>query len=200
MSDKMINCKTCGAEIAANAKVCPKCGAKNKKPIYKKWWFYVLIVLILAGIFGRTPSSSSSSTVPSSSKAASVQTEAQTKPAAEATPKPTPEPITYTHYKVTELFDALKANAMKAQNTFKDQYVEIEGYLGTIDSSGKYIGIGAEENNYDYLFQEVQCYIKSDEQRNAILEMNSGDYIVLRGKIISVGEVLGYSLNIDSIG
>ena len=27
-------CKHCGAEIATSAKACPKCGGKNKKPIY----------------------------------------------------------------------------------------------------------------------------------------------------------------------
>ena len=47
---KLVKCKVCGAEIASNAKVCPQCGAKNKKPIYKKWWFYVLILAVLVGI------------------------------------------------------------------------------------------------------------------------------------------------------
>ena len=36
---KMKKCDTCGAEIAENAKRCPACGAKNKKPIYKRVWF-----------------------------------------------------------------------------------------------------------------------------------------------------------------
>ena len=49
---KMIECKHCGAEIAASAKTCPYCGGKNKKPIYKKWWFWVLIVIILFGVIG----------------------------------------------------------------------------------------------------------------------------------------------------
>ena len=44
---KMISCKHCGAEIAASAKVCPHCGGKNKKPLYKRVWFWILIVLIL---------------------------------------------------------------------------------------------------------------------------------------------------------
>ena len=44
---KMIRCKTCGEEIAQNAKRCPKCGAKNKKPIFRRWWFWTLIALIL---------------------------------------------------------------------------------------------------------------------------------------------------------
>ena len=45
---KIINCKVCDKEIAKNAKTCPNCGAKNKKPIYKKWWFWVLLVLFIA--------------------------------------------------------------------------------------------------------------------------------------------------------
>jgi len=26
-----------------SAKFCPVCGRKTKKPLYKKWWFYVLV-------------------------------------------------------------------------------------------------------------------------------------------------------------
>lgn len=45
--NKMTKCKVCGAEIAKSAKVCPNCGAKNKKPIYKRVWFWLLIVLVI---------------------------------------------------------------------------------------------------------------------------------------------------------
>ncbi len=48
----LINCKTCGGEIAKNAKSCPSCGAKNKKPFYKKWWVWVIIILIGIGSIG----------------------------------------------------------------------------------------------------------------------------------------------------
>ena len=49
---KLIKCKSCGNEIASNAKACPKCGAKNSKPFYKKIWFWVLVVIIIAAIAG----------------------------------------------------------------------------------------------------------------------------------------------------
>lgn len=49
---KLIHCKSCDAEIAASAKTCPHCGAKNKKPLYKKAWFWILIVLLLIGFVG----------------------------------------------------------------------------------------------------------------------------------------------------
>lgn len=54
---KMTTCKHCGAEISASAKVCPQCGGKNKPPIYKRWWFIAIIVLIvLSAIGGSTDS------------------------------------------------------------------------------------------------------------------------------------------------
>jgi len=45
-------CKHCGAEIAADAKVCPQCGGKNKKPLFQKWWFWTLIVIVAIGAIG----------------------------------------------------------------------------------------------------------------------------------------------------
>ena len=68
-----MKCKSCGAEF--DGKFCPYCGEKQvedtangneipvknidvqpkskaKKPIYKKWWFWVIAVLLLFGIIG----------------------------------------------------------------------------------------------------------------------------------------------------
>ncbi len=52
MMSKMIKCKTCGADIASSAKTCPGCGAKNKKPFYKKWWVWFIVVIVLIGAAG----------------------------------------------------------------------------------------------------------------------------------------------------
>lgn len=49
---KMTVCRTCNNPIAANAKVCPHCGAKNKKPFYKREWFIVLAVIVVLGVIG----------------------------------------------------------------------------------------------------------------------------------------------------
>lgn len=46
---KMKTCSHCGEEIAKGAKICPKCGAKNKKPIYLRPWFIAVIVVIIIG-------------------------------------------------------------------------------------------------------------------------------------------------------
>lgn len=46
-SKKMNLCKACGKEIAKSAIVCPHCGVKNKKPIFKRGIFWILAVLIV---------------------------------------------------------------------------------------------------------------------------------------------------------
>ena len=49
MSKRMKQCKSCSKEIGASAKYCPGCGAKNKKPIYKRVWFWVVAAIIVVG-------------------------------------------------------------------------------------------------------------------------------------------------------
>jgi len=61
MAQKLIACKACGKEISSSAKTCPHCGAKNTKPIYKKWWFWTIIAVIFFGIVGGGNSQSETS-------------------------------------------------------------------------------------------------------------------------------------------
>ena len=46
---KMVVCRWCNTPIAKGTKICPVCGAKNKKPFYRKWWFILLIIVIAIG-------------------------------------------------------------------------------------------------------------------------------------------------------
>ena len=43
------------------------------------------------------------------------------------------------------------------------------------------------------------CYIESDEQLKQVKNYSTGDTITVKGKITEVGEVMGYSLDIDKI-
>lgn len=46
---KIVVCRNCNAQIAKNAKVCPACGVKNKKPFYKRVWFILLVIILAIG-------------------------------------------------------------------------------------------------------------------------------------------------------
>ena len=51
MSKKNI-CRNCKAEMPKGTRVCPSCGARNKKPFYQRGWFIILAVLIVFFIIG----------------------------------------------------------------------------------------------------------------------------------------------------
>lgn len=182
--NKMTVCKHCGQEIAASAKVCPHCGGKNTPPIYKRWWFIAIIILVVLGVIGSSGSSSSSSSSSTTSKAASttISSSVSSAPA-----------IEYTSYTVTELSNDLDSNALKASDKYKGQYVELSGTVSVIDSDGKYISITDSSNEWAII--GVQCYIKDDEQKQAVMDLSIGDKVVVKGKITNIGEVLGYYLD-----
>lgn len=182
--NKMTVCKHCGQEIAASAKVCPHCGGKNTPPLYKRWWFIAIIVLVVLAALGSSGSSSDNST----SKAATT--------AASSSVSSVPA-IEYTSYTVTELSNDLDSNALKASDKYKDQYVELSGTLSVIDSDGKYISITDSSNEWAII--GVQCYIKDDEQKQAVMDFSIGDKVVIKGKITNVGEVLGYYLDMTEV-
>lgn len=189
---KMTVCRHCGQEIAASARVCPHCGGKNKKPLYKRPWVWVVGVLLVLGIIGSTGGEEQQ---PAAGQGvASQATSAPAQP--EQTPEPTPE-IVYAQLGVEELMDALDANPLKAADTYEGQYVELTGRLATIDSAGAYISLLPQNDPFAII--GVHCTVKSEEQKQAIMEMSTDDVIVVRGKITSVGEVLGYYLDMESV-
>ena len=177
---KMTNCKSCGHEISTSAKTCPNCGAKIKKPIYKRVWVYILAFVLIVGIGGCMGSSDSTSTSPSSSS--NTQKE---------------ETIEYTSCSIKEMQSELDENALAASDKYSGQYISIKGKLDIIDSSGDYFTVCASDD--DWGFDSIHCEITSDDQLEAVKSLKSGDIIRVKGRITSVGEVLGYSLDVKEI-
>lgn len=185
MSNKIKPCKVCGKEMAKTAKVCPGCGAKNKKPFYKSSWFIILVIIIIISAIAGNKNDVND--VP-----ANNAEQSQT-----ANEKKEPEQKEYVVCEVSTLMDLLEDNALKAKNEYENKYVEITGRLSVIDSGGKYISVTP--SNDEFAIMGVQCNIKNDEQKNKVLELSTNSTITVKGKITSVGEVLGYSLDIEEI-
>lgn len=189
-------CKHCKTEIPKGAKICPNC--KNKQGGALKWVIIGIVALaIIGGSSGGKDSSNSDSSIQASGSVESSSSRQETA----STPKPTPEPtvgpeIEYISVTADELSDALSNNAMKAQNDYKGQYIEVTGSLGTIDSNGKYIGI---DSSKDFDFTNIQCYLKTDEQKEIIMEMSKGDTITVKGYCKDIGEIIGYQIDIDEV-
>jgi len=200
----MTTCKTCGKEMAKAAKVCPNCGAKNKKPFFTKPWFIAIVVIFIIGAIASGGKSGSTNTNKVANKANSDASEvkdtvAESTDASEVkdtVAESTAPTVEYTSYTVDDLMAQLEGNALKASNDHKGENVRITGKLGVIDSSGKYITLYPDT---DFAIIGVQCYIKNDDTKAKVAELSKDSLVTLTGKITDVGEILGYSLNIDNI-
>ena len=180
--EKTKKCKHCKMDIPKDAKICPHCRKKQKSGILK----WVVLILIIGVVIGA---------VTGEDKSADSTTK-QTEATASDSQKHESESIEYTSVSVNDMMDALNNNAMGASDKYKGKYLEITGKLTNIDAAGKYIDLMADG---DFEIIGVQCYIKNDDQKAKIAYMSKGDTVTLKGKCTDVGEVLGYSLDIDEI-
>lgn len=105
--------------------------------------------------------------------------------------------IKYTVVDIAVMHSELEDNALRAETTYQDKYVEFTGYLDNIDSDGHYITVRATDDEWDW--DTIQCYLTKDNHKDIVMQLNSGDKITIQGQITSIGEVLGYSLDIHTI-
>lgn len=109
-----------------------------------------------------------------------------------------PEVIEYQQTSIATMHKDLAENAMKAEQNYNDKYVEITGYVVSIDSDGEYFSITHTNEWYD--FETVLCNFSTEEQKEKFVNnYKSGSKITVKGKITGVGEILGYSLKIKEI-
>lgn len=190
--NKMVQCKSCGHEVSRKGKVtCPNCGRVSKPPIYKRTWFIVLAVIIVLSMIGSMGKNENTSSTDVSESAASSNNSSETKSIEDVEEK-----VELIDVTVDELFDLLNSNALKASNTYKYKYVRLTGELSVIDAQGNYFSL--QPMNEEFTFDSILCRI-SDEHLDTVMELEIGQLVVVIGTITDVGEVLGYTLEVESI-
>lgn len=80
----------------------------------------------------------------------------------------------------------------------KNKNIEFTAKIKSFDSDGKYITVEP-ENADEWNFETAMCYMKNDEQKNYLIEKNAGDVITVKGTVKSIGELLGYSIDIAEV-
>ena len=139
---------------------------------------------VILGVINSDSSSSNSSSYSSSATSNSKQVQESPKNYAEAN--------------IDVLLNDVKSNAAKANKNYKGKYVKIVGgVVKNIESNARYINIEGSDP-YSILIN-VQCYPKNDSVKNAMLELSVGQFVTVYGKITDVGEIMGYSLDLEKI-
>lgn len=183
-------CRVCGKPVAKSAKVCPNCGAKQKGNKLLIIIGVIVVLGIIGAAMGRNEKKDTNIAPQTAEETAKETTDAATETATEE--------ITYTEYDMSELMDDLENNAAAANEKYKGQYVALTGRLSNIDAQGSYINLT--DSNDQFAIQGCQCYVRGKQEISDIVKtLSKDDIITVKGKITDVGEVMGYSLDIDEI-
>ena len=103
----------------------------------------------------------------------------------------------YAEADIDVLLNDAKNNAAKANKDYKGKYVKIvNGDVFNIESNARYISI---EGSDPYTLIHVQCYPKNDQVKDAMINLSKGQRVTVYGKITDVGEIMGYSLDMDKV-
>lgn len=145
-----------------------------------KKWQIILIIILVVGVVGMFAGGTDDNS--SNSQGTDIE---------EVKPKE------YKQYSADTLITDLDENALSAEKKYNDQYIEVTGIISNIDSSGDYIDIEGTKDNYSLV--SIQGYVQDDSQLDMIQSFKKGDKIIVKGKVTDVGEVLGYSIDIDEI-
>lgn len=130
-------CSVCDNEIAKSAKVCPHCGAKNKKPIYKRasFWIPVIAIVFIVAFFVR----------PVPSRESLLE---------KATP-----------IELQEILSLGNSSPAAAEEKFNGNCYIITGYV--VDMGNSYISLNVTPDDYDwitvYLDKEELATIKKGD-------------------------------------
>lgn len=100
----------------------------------------------------------------------------------------------YEEVSVNTLLNDLESNAARASRMYKDKYVKIVGgVVENIESDGDYITI---DRPGGFGLTAIQCYPKNGTVEEQVFNLNRNQQVVIYGKVIRVGEILGYSVDL----
>ncbi|MCU1634619.1 MAG: hypothetical protein JWM61_3271 [Micrococcaceae bacterium] len=95
-----------------------------------------------------------------------------------------------------EMIDVLEGNALNAKNTYEGKRVTVSGFIGNIDASGDYFALDPEPDAFILTGIQVQT---SEEFLDQVSSFSEGQAVTVTGTITNVGEVMGYSLEAETI-
>ena len=159
-----------------------KAYAKATRPWYKKKRFWVLgLVLLLVLVAAMNMNSGGDNAGTTTGGSSSSQQQAPAEPEMTVT--------------ADQMMKDLEANALQAAETYKGKTITVTGKVGTIDSSGTYFSVMPDD---EFAITGVRVDI-TPEQQSTVSGFTAGQDVSVTGPVKDVGEVMGYSMDANTI-
>ncbi len=100
--------------------------------------------------------------------------------------------IQYTTITASELVAEIEKNAMRAKETYEDTYIIITGRVENIDSNGNDFYLYPVDDSWALI--GIECNTLTDEQKEFLKTLSTGDVVTVRGKLTYVSE---YGCDLD---
>ena len=167
---------------------------QEKKPIIKKWWFWVICAVAALGVIGvivsggktDTPTTNTNSNPPSQSSTADTA----------STPEE-PEKIEYTEITAGDLLNAYEENEVASDGKYKEKHLKITGIVKNIGKDildNAYITVQGEDSGA-YDIKSVQCFFDNDNL-DALSSLKAGDTVIITG--LCDGTIAGINIRLDN--
>jgi hypothetical protein len=175
--------------------------AAPKKPLYKKKRVIIpaaLFAVVIAANAGgsgtdTTDATPAAAVAPVAEAPAEASAPEASAPAEPAPAEPAPAEVVTTSQ---EMISLLEGNALNAKQTYDGKRVTVSGFVGSIDASGKYFSLDPEPDAFILTGVQVQT---GKEFQGQLAGFSKDQAVTVTGKITNVGEIMGYSLEAETI-
>lgn len=156
----MKKCKSCKAEIPADAKKCSHCGTDQRGWFKRHPILTVLLVLFIIGIVGAVAGSGGSKSSTGTTQATNQQ------------PAQTQEPMKIT---ASELADDFDSNQVAAESKWKGKLVQFSAEITNITDTGLSFSNVASKQ---FSMAQISCRVTDKQQ---LLSLKNGQTVTVRG-------------------
>ena len=109
--------------------------------------------------------------------------------------QPAQKQVEYTQADLATMMQELDGNLAAANKKYKDQYLKVSGKVVLIDKDAEFITIKPD----DTLIRGVNCTLKKNDkaQKEFVLKLSENQQVTAYGKIVDMGPLVGYVMDVD---
>lgn len=112
----------------------------------------------------------------------------------------TPQPTTYIDADINAMLTEAESNGAAANKHYKGKKLKIlGGHIQNIDSGLSYISIDGNAASFSLIHVNCKIDANNQELQDSVIQLKKGENVVVYGTITEVGDIMGYTMELDKI-